>query len=247
MTATSPVRASLFVTCLVDQLYPQVGIAAVNVLRRLGVQVDFPEEQTCCGQLSINTGYQQETRDLARRFLETFQDSEYIVAPSSSCTGMIKKRYPQLFKDDPKWRAAAQAIDSRLYEFSEFLTDVLGVTDVGAIYNGTVTYHPSCHGLRELGLDSQPQALIRNVKDIRYVELPEMTTCCGFGGTFSVKYADISEAILEDKVNNVVASGADTLVGVDMSCLMNIGGAISRRGDKVRVMHLAELLDSRED
>jgi L-lactate dehydrogenase complex protein LldE len=247
MTMTSPVRASLFVTCLVDQLYPQVGLATVNVLRRLGVQVDFPERQTCCGQLSINTGYQQETRELARRFLETFQDSEYIVVPSSSCTGMIKKRYPQLFKDDPRWREAAETIGSRLYEFSEFLTDVLGVSNVGAKYDGTVTYHPSCHGLRELGLDSQPQALIQNVEGLRYVDLPEMTTCCGFGGTFSVKYADISEAILEDKVNNVIASGADTLVGVDMSCLMNIGGAISRREDKVRVMHLAELLDSRED
>ena len=243
----TPIRASLFVTCLVDQLFPQVGVATVNVLRRLGVEVTFPEEQTCCGQLSINTGYQQETRELARRFLETFRDSEYIVAPSSSCTGMIKKRYPQLFRDDPELREAAQTIGSRLYELSEFLMDVLGISDVGASYLGTVTYHPSCHGLRELGLDSQPQALIQNVKGVRYVELPDMRTCCGFGGTFSVKYADISEAILEDKVNNIVKSGADTLVGVDMSCLMNIGGALSRRGEKMRVMHLAELLDSRED
>ena len=243
----TPIRASLFVTCLVDQLFPQVGVATVNVLRRLGVEVTFPEEQTCCGQLSINTGYQQETRELARRFLETFRDSEYIVAPSSSCTGMIKKRYPQLFRDDPELREAAQTIGSRLYELSEFLMDVLGISDVGASYLGTVTYHPSCHGLRELGLDSQPQALIQNVKGVRYVELPDMRTCCGFGGTFSVKYADISEAILEEKVNNIVKSGADTLVGVDMSCLMNIGGALSRRGEKMRVMHLAELLDSRED
>ena len=243
----TPIRASLFVTCLVDQLFPHVGVATVNVLRHLGVEVTFPEEQTCCGQLSINTGYQQETRELARRFLETFRDSEYIVAPSSSCTGMIKKRYPQLFRDDPELREAAQTIGSRLFELSEFLVDVLGISDVGASYHGTVTYHPSCHGLRELGLDSQPQALIQNVKGVRYVELPDMRTCCGFGGTFSVKYADISEAILEEKVNNVVKSGADTLVGVDMSCLMNIGGALSRRGEKMRVMHLAELLDSREN
>jgi L-lactate dehydrogenase complex protein LldE len=240
------VKASLFITCLVDQLYPQVGVATVNVLRRAGVQVDFPEKQTCCGQLSINTGYQKETSELARRFLDTFRDSEHIVVPSSSCAGMIKKHYPELFKDDPKYREAANTIGARLYELSQFLVDVLKTTDVGARYKGTVTFHPSCHGLRELGLDSQPQTLIKNVRDVAYVELSEMTTCCGFGGTFSVKYADISESLVEDKASNIVKSGADTLVGVDMSCLMNIGGTLSRRGAKVRVMHLAELLDSRE-
>jgi L-lactate dehydrogenase complex protein LldE len=159
---------------------------------------------------------------------------------------MIKKHYPELFKDDPKYREAANTIGARLYELSQFLVDVLKTTDVGARYKGTVTFHPSCHGLRELGLDSQPQTLIKNVRDVAYVELPEMTTCCGFGGTFSVKYADISESLVEDKASNIVKSGADTLVGVDMSCLMNIGGTLSRRGAKVRVMHLAELLDSRE-
>jgi L-lactate dehydrogenase complex protein LldE len=246
MARTSGIRASLFVTCLVDQLFPNVGVATVNVLRRLGVDVTFPEEQTCCGQLSINTGYQRETRDLARRFLRTFEDAEYIVVPSSSCAGMIKRRYPQLFKDDPRLLELSTRVGSRLYELSQFLVDVLGVTDVGASYAGTVTYHPSCHGLRELKLDSQPQKLVQAVKGVRYVELPDMTTCCGFGGTFSVKYADISEAIVEEKADNMVKSGADTLVGVDMSCLMNIGGALSRRRENVRVMHLAELLDSRE-
>ena len=248
MVAESKITVSLFVTCLVDQLFPQVGVSTVRLLRRLGVQVDFPRDQTCCGQAVFNSGFSKEAKVLGRRVLSTFspEDSEsdqhYVVVPSGSCTSMMRVFYPQLFKDDPELHRRAQRLGTKVYELSEFLVKVLKVTDVGAGFQGKVTYHPSCHLLREIEVSQEPKQLLGAVKGVELLEMEEAETCCGFGGTFSVKYPHISEGMLDDKVNNVTKTGAGTLVSCDMSCLMHIGGALSRRGTGVTTMHLAELL-----
>ncbi len=243
-TSSPPkVKASLFITCILDQLFPQVGESVVRVLRHLGVEVDFPMEQTCCGQPAFNSGYNREARALAARFLHTFKDSQYVVVPSGSCTSMIRVFYPGLFQDDKALHQRAVELGQRTYEFSQFLVKVLGVTDVGAAYSGRVTYHPSCHQLRELRVVQEPRALLGAVKGLEMVPLEQAETCCGFGGTFSVKYPHISEAMLEDKVGNVLKSGAQVLVACDMSCLMHIKGALARRNSGVEVLHLAQLLD----
>jgi L-lactate dehydrogenase complex protein LldE len=235
-------RVSLFVTCLVDQLFPRVGESVVRLLRRLGVEVDFPEGQTCCGQPAFNSGFRREARALARSFLTTFRDSRYIVVPSGSCTSMIRNFYPSLFPNDPELRQEAQGLRERVYELSEFLVRVLGVSDTGASFSGRVAYHPSCHLLRELGVSEEPLALLRGVRGIELVGLENAEVCCGFGGAFSVKYPHISEAMLEEKVRCVARSGAQVLVACDMGCLMHIAGGLSRRGVDIRAMHLAELL-----
>lgn len=240
------VKASVFITCLVDQLYPQVGEAMVTVLRRLGVELDFPAAQTCCGQPAFNTGYRREARDLAVRFLHIFGDSKYIVVPSGSCAGMVKVFYPDLFQDDADLAARARALGERVYEFSQFLVHVLGVTDVGASFKGKATYHASCHLLRELGVDSEPLQLLGGVRGLELVEMEGYKECCGFGGTFSVKYPEISTAILDEKLRNIQATGADLLVACDSGCLMHMAGAMRRRGISVRPMHLAELLAHQE-
>ncbi len=219
----------------------------VRVLRRLGVDVGFPQEQTCCGQLAFNSGFHSEARTLARRFLKVFRGNDYIVVPSGSCGSMVKVFYQELFHDEPRWRQEAQALASRVYEFSEFLVKVLGVTDVGASCPCRVTYHDSCHLRRELGIISEPRALIRDVRGAELVEMEQADVCCGFGGTFSVKYSDISGAILAEKVQNIQDTGADVLVANDSSCLMHISGALGRLGSKVRPMHLAQLLDQGQE
>ena len=248
MTASTRVRASLFVSCLVDQLYPQVGVATVQLLRRLGVEVDFPRAQTCCGQPVFNSGFAREARELARRMLDIFEGSQYVVVPSGSCGSMVKVFYPELLRDAPDLHARARALAARTYELSHFLVRVLGVTEVGARYHGKVTYHPSCHLLRELGVAEEPRILLRHVQGIELVELPPALAqqCCGFGGTFSVKYPGISEGMLRDKLRGIEGTGADTLVSCDMGCLMHLGGALHRRGSAVRTMHLAELLAREE-
>ncbi len=235
------VKASLFATCLVDQFYPQVGESVVKVLRRLGVEVDFPAGQTCCGQPAFNAGFASQARPLALRFLDLFANSEYVVVPSGSCASMLKVFLPELFHDSPDLAERARALAERIHEFSQFLVNVLGVTDVGARYYGKVTYHASCHLLRELGAASESQKLIQAVHGVKYVELEGATDCCGFGGVFSVKYPEISGAILESKLRNIEATGADVVVA-DFGCLMHIGGAMSRRGMKAQPMHLAQLL-----
>ena len=240
------IKASLFITCLVDQFHPQVGEAMVSALRRAGVILDFPEAQTCCGQPAFNSGFRRQARSLAARFISIFEGDGYVVAPSGSCTAMVKVFYPELFKNDPKALEKARALSSRVYEFSEFLTRVVGVEDVGASYHGTVTYHPSCHLLRELGVRSGPKKLIKKVKGIELRELKDQEQCCGFGGTFSVKYPDISGAILQSKIDNVRDSGADVLIANDSGCLMHMEGGLARQGVPVRTMHLAELLAKRE-
>jgi L-lactate dehydrogenase complex protein LldE len=243
VTTAAP-RVSLFVTCLVDQLWPSVGTSTVRVLRRLGCDVQFDERQSCCGQPAFNTGYRDEARQLAQRFIEGFEASgvDAIVSPSGSCTAMIH-HYPDLFEDDA-WRARAHAIAARTHELSSYLVHQLGVDDVGATFAGRVTWHDACHGLRDLGIKSEPRRLLANVRGASFVELPECETCCGFGGTFSVKFPEISTAILDRKIDAIEKSGADVVAASDASCLMQIAGRLSRRGSSVRAMHLAELLAS---
>lgn len=248
---TSP-RVYLYVTCLVDQLYPEVGVSCVRLLRRLGVEVEFPKDQTCCGQAVFNSGFTGDARSLARRVLDTFgplvsgDDNAYIVVPSGSCTSMMRVFYPSLFEDDPDLQRRAIDLGSRVYELSEFLVKVLGVTDVGGKYAGKVAYHPSCHLLRELEVEDEPVQLLSQVEGIDLVEVEQARTCCGFGGTFSVKYPHISEGMLEDKLESLKASGASTLVGCDVSCLMHMEGALRRRGSSISALHLAQVLESNQ-
>jgi L-lactate dehydrogenase complex protein LldE len=235
-------RASLFITCLIDQFFPEVGVSTVRLLRKLGVDVDFPEAQTCCGQPAFNSGYQSEARDLAKRFISIFEESEYVVAPSGSCTSMVRVFYPELLKDEGEWLKRAEALASRTYELTEFVVNVLGVQDVGVSGEGKVALHQSCHLLRELKVKTEPQALLAAVKGIELVELERADQCCGFGGLFSIKYPDISGGILEDKIESIEKSGADVVVACDVGCLMHIGGGLSRGSCYARTMHIAELL-----
>ena len=236
-------KASLFVTCIVDQFYPQVGVSVVRVLRRLGVQVDFPSDQTCCGQPVYNSGFTRQSRTLAQRVLRSFGDSQYVVVPSGSCAAMMRVFYQDLFRDDPILLQQAQHLASKVYEFSEFLVKVLGVDKVEVGYPSTVTYHPSCHQLRELEVREEPLRLLSGVDGLQFETLPQAETCCGFGGTFAIKFPHISEGMLQDKVENVMSTGADTLVSCDMGCLMQIEGALSRLDSGVKVKHLAQVLD----
>ena len=239
---------SLFITCLVDQLWPSVGASAVDVLRRAGCEVVFDERQTCCGQPAFNTGYRNEARRLARRFIEIFEEGEAdaIVSPSGSCTAMAH-HFHELFADDESWRRRAEAVARRTHEFGSFLVNVLGVEDVGASFRGRVTWHDACHGLRDLGVREEPRRLLRRVRGAEFVELPNADSCCGFGGTFSVKYPEISVAILDHKIEAIERAGVRAVVSGDASCLMQIGGRLSRQNSSVRTMHLAELLASGED
>lgn len=238
-------RVALFVTCLVDQLWPSVGTSTVEVLRRVGCSVDFDDRQTCCGQPAFNTGYRDPARALARRFIEMYEDdpAEAIVVPSGSCTAMVH-HYEDLFEDSPEWRARAREVAERTHELSAFLIHVLGVEDVGASFSGRVAWHDACHSLRELGLKSEPRRLLSKVKGAELVELANAEACCGFGGTFSVKYPEVSVAIVDHKVDAIEQARVDAVVSADASCLMQIGGRLSRRGSTVRALHLAEVLAS---
>lgn len=246
MTQGTKINADLFVTCVIDQLYPQVGVSVVKVLRRLGVNVGFPKDQTCCGQPVYNTGFTREAATLGKRVLEQFRDSEYVVVPSGSCAATIRVFYLDLFADDPELLAQAKALAAKTYEFSEFLVNVLKVEDAslcGAQQQGAAAYHPSCHLLRELGVKEAPKKLLGSVPGLEQKELEGEEICCGFGGAFSVKFPHISEGMVADKIANVKASGADTLVSCDMSCLMNMGGALNRQGSDIKIRHLAQILD----
>jgi L-lactate dehydrogenase complex protein LldE len=236
-------KATLFIQCIVDSVFPKVGQSMVRVLDRLGVSMNYPEDQTCCGQPAFNSGYRGEARAAAKRFVEIFEDAEAIVCPSGSCVDMVRNHYVDLFENDPRWLARAEHVAARTFEFSEFLVDVLKVEDVGAAFAERVTYHDSCHLMRGIGVSRQPRALISNVKDIEFVEMHDADRCCGFGGAFSFKYPDISTAMLEEKVRNIEASGAGVVVGCDMGCLMNIQGMLNRKNININTMHIAELLD----
>jgi L-lactate dehydrogenase complex protein LldE len=226
----------------VDQFFPEVGEAAVKVLRHLGVDVAFPEDQTCCGQIGFNGGYREEAADIARHFLDVFEDQEHVVVPSGSCAAMIKVYYPELFREDPVTLERAKAVGERTHELTDFIVNVLGVSDVGGSYRGLVTYHDACHLLRELGISQEPRALIDSVDGVELQEMHGADICCGFGGLFSVKFPEISAAILDQKLANIDASGAQTVVANDCGCLMHMRGAMRRRGSGVRPMHIAELL-----
>ena|SRR5438552_1007059 len=239
-------RVSLFITCLVDQMFPEVGEAMVTTLRRLGVEVSFNQSQTCCGQIAFNTGYRPEARAMAEHFIQVFENerADFIVAPSGSCTAMVRNFYRELFhgSDDEAWRTKLEDVRLRLREFSEFVVNELAVEDVGARFASRVTYHDACHLLRELGISEQPRRLIRAVREVDFVEMDAPDTCCGFGGTFSVKYGEISNAILQEKLARIENSGVEYVVANDSSCLMQIAGGLSRAGSPVKTMHLAELL-----
>ena len=236
------VKVALFVTCLVDQFYPQVAEAMIAVCNRLGVYVDFPEAQTCCGQPAFNSGYVDAARSAAMSLLDAFAEYDYVISPSGSCTGMIHHYYAKLFDDDQAHRAAARDLADKTYEFSQFIVNVLGVTDLHATFPYSVTYHPSCHGTRLLGIRDEPLQLLTHVRGIELIELGHQEDCCGFGGTFAVKMADISAAMAIEKAAHVKETGAQVLVGTDMGCLMNIGGRLQRERMPVRVLHLAQLL-----
>lgn len=234
---------TLFIQCLVDSLYPEAGEAMVGLFKRLGVTMDCPDNQTCCGQPAFNSGYWTEAKCAARRFIEIFETSEGdIVCPSGSCVDMVRNQYPVLFKNEPSWEERSKALGARTYEFTQYLVDVLEVEDVGAIYTGAVTYHDSCHLYRGLNIEVQPRKLIEQVKGCRLIEMKDSARCCGFGGTFCVNYPDISTAMVDEKVENILDSGADAVVGCDISCLMNIQGRLNRKNADVKVMHIAQLL-----
>lgn len=234
-------KVSLFITCLSDAIYPAVGEAMVRILAKYGVTLQFPNVQTCCGQPAYNSGYFDEARTAARTILEAFEDSDFVVSPSGSCTYMIH-HYEDLFKDDPVLAEQARCLEAKTYEFTQFLVQVMGITDIGARFPHKVTYHPSCHGSRLLGVKEEPMALLAGVRDIEFIPLPFAEDCCGFGGTFAVKMADISGAMVTEKAEHIVETEAEVLVGLDMACLMNIAGQLRFQNKPVRVMHLAELL-----
>jgi L-lactate dehydrogenase complex protein LldE len=239
-------KAQLFITCLGDQFYTATLQNMTRILERLGVEVSFPAEQTCCGQPLFNNGFEDKTRPVALNFLRAFSKSEApIVAPSGSCVSMVRHHYAELFEDGAPEHALALEIAARTYEFTEYLVNVLKVTDVGAAYPHKVTYHASCHYLREMGLKSEAKALLNSVKGLEFVPLSEEETCCGFGGAFSVTYPEVSRAMMQNKVKDILASGADTVVTCEPGCLMNIAGGLHKAGARLRAMHMIDLLSSR--
>ncbi len=239
------VRVSLFVTCLVDQFWPEVGRATVELLRRAGCTVDFVPEQTCCSQPGFNAGLHDSARAVARHLIETYEaDDAPIVVPSGSCTAMFH-HLTTLFSDEPGWRARAERVAGRVHELGTFLLDVLGIDDHGARFEGRVTWHDACHGLRELGIRAGPRRLLGKVAGVELVEAKTCDSCCGFGGTFSVQYPEISVAMLDEKIADLEGLGVDAVVSGDVSCLMQIDGRLRKRGSSIAVLHLAELLNSR--
>lgn len=239
-------KVSLFIQCLVDTIFPEAGKAMLTVFDRLGVAYDYPREQTCCGQPAYNSGYRKDAAVAAKHFIEVFANAEVIVCPSGSCAHMVRHHYPELFADDPEMQERARAVAERTYEFTQYLVDQLQVTDVGANYRSKVTYHDSCHLTRGLGISAQPRNLLTNVQGLELIEMKNSDTCCGFGGTFSVNYPDISTAMVDEKIENILATGAEIVTGCDVSCLMNIGGRLSRRGERVTTLHIAQLLAGEE-
>jgi L-lactate dehydrogenase complex protein LldE len=238
------VKVSLFIPCLTDQLFPESGLAMLRVLGRLGIDVRYDPAQTCCGQPAFNTGYHHEASVLARKFLDIFDrdGSDFIVAPSGSCATMVAAFYGRELELEPPYDAMADRVRGRVREFTSFLVDVLGVTDVGARFDGRVTVHDSCHALRELHIKRQPRELLAKVRGLELVEMDAAEVCCGFGGTFAVKFESVSAAMAEEKTDAIIRSGAEVVTGVDSSCLMQIDGMLRRRGSAVRAKHIAEIL-----
>lgn len=237
-------RASLFVTCMVDMLYPGTGMSVVDVLTYLGVEVDFPMGQTCCGQPAFNAGYRQEARQVAVQLLKAFHDAEVIVTPSGSCAAMVRHEYPRLFADDPQWHETAQRLADITWEFTEFVVDGLGIEDVNGRlpHPQTFTFHDSCHGLRLLGLKQAGRTLVGNLENATVVDWDNSETCCGFGGLFSVKMADVSGAMLQKKIDHIEQSAADAILTGDVSCLTHMNGGLEKQGKPRRVRHVADVL-----
>lgn len=244
--STSPKRVGLFVTCLVDLFRPSVGFAAVKLLEDAGCTVEVPMAQTCCGQPAYNSGDREDAAAIARQTIEAFEDFDYVVAPSGSCAGMLKKHYPALLKGTP-FEARAEAFSGRVHELVSFLVDVLGVASVPVSHEGSVTYHDSCSGLRELGIRAQPRQLLSSIEGLELKEMENPDVCCGFGGTFCVKYPDISNKIVEEKTASIEGAEAGTLLAGDLGCLMNMAGKLHRQGSKVEVRHVAEVLAGMTD
>jgi L-lactate dehydrogenase complex protein LldE len=237
-------RVSLFVTCIVDMIYPHTGMSTVEILERLGVSVDFPEAQTCCGQMGFNAGYRDDAKAVAKQFIRAFADSEVIVSPSGSCVAMVRDYYPQLFRDDAEWEDRALAVAARTWELSEYLVDGLGITDVGSTLPAphTAAIHDACHGLRGLGLKQQARTLLSHVGNLTLIDLNGADQCCGFGGLFAVKMPEVSGAMLRDKVTNITACAADLIITGDASCLTQMNGGLHRAQSGKRVVHLADVL-----
>ena len=244
--ATSlPRKVNLFVTCLVDQFAPAVGVSVVNILESRGIEVHFPPDQTCCGQPAFNSGFRNDARPVASRFLDVFEATEgSIVCPSGSCVAMVRNFYEDLFRDHPQELARAERLSQRIFEFSEFIVDVLGIEDLGVTTEVDATYHRCCHLLRELHVDAQPTTLMDNVDGLELRPMVRDEVCCGFGGAFSVKMSDVSTAMLDEKLDNVLATGVSTLIAGDTGCIMHMQGGLRRRGSNVQVVHIAELLDT---
>ena len=240
-------RVGLFATCLVDLFRPSVGFSAVKLLEDAGCRVEVPMAQTCCGQPAYNSGDRADAAVLARQVIEVFEGFDYVVAPSGSCAAMLKKHYPGLLGGDPAWKQRAERFAGKVFELVSFLTDIRKVTTVDATFSGTVTYHDSCSGLRELGISAQPRALLASVEGLELREMKDSDICCGFGGTFCIKYSDISNAIVSKKTAAIEDSGADLLLAGDMGCLMNMAGKLKREGSAVEVRHVAEVLAGMTD
>jgi len=239
-----PTTVQLFVTCVLDTLYPETGEAVVRVLKRAGARVSFPPGQTCCGQPAFNAGLRKQARKMAIQTIRAFEPFPgSVVVPSGSCAAMIRHSYAELFAGDPKWLERALILAERTFEFSEFLVDVLGVTDLSARFEGKLTYHSSCHLLRELGVDRQPRALLAAVRNAEFIELPNSGDCCGFGGVFSVEHPEVSNAMLERKITNLEMSGASVVVSCDAGCVTNINGGLHRKHKDQRAVHIADILD----
>lgn len=235
-------NVSLMITCLGDAFFPDVGESTVRLLRRLGVRVDFPRSQTCCGQPHFNSGYHKDAREIARHTIRTFAGSNLVVVPSGSCAAMVKLEYPELFHDDPVWHRQAVDLAGRTHELSDFLVNVLDREDVGARYPARVTFHQACH-LRGLNLMSVPERLLKHVRELEYVPLERADECCGFGGSFSVRYPEISGAMVQDKAAFIEKTGVEAVVSTDAGCLMNIGGCLRRRTGGIKILHLAQVLE----
>lgn len=240
-------RVGLFVTCLVDAMRPGIGFAAIRLLEAAGCEVVVPKNQTCCGQPAYNSGEREAAKALALKFLGEFEGCDYVVAPSGSCAAMIRVHYPELFRDDPAVLARISPLSQRTYELTDFLVSVARLKEVPGRFQGTLTYHDSCSGLRELGVQRQPRALLAQMPGVTLTEMVESTTCCGFGGTFSVKFGDLSTRMADNKCKHIEAAGTDTIVGGDLGCLLNIEGRLRRRGNHTtKVLHVAEVLADTE-
>jgi len=237
------VKVSFFITCMCDIVTPEVGKHSVELLERLGCEVDFPKAQTCCGQPAFNSGYLENSKESMKQMIKAFKDSEYVVGPSGSCVGMVRE-YANIFKDDPEWGPLAMELRDKTYELTQFIVDVLQIVDLNASFPGKVTYHPSCHMTRILGVKAAPLKLLKKVQNLELIELPIGEDCCGFGGTFAVKNSVISGEMVKEKSRHVTETNAEYLVGGDMACLLNIGGRMQREGKHVEIKHIAEILNS---